>query len=209
MKIELDSIIIEYNNCDLPYIDDLITSLNEKITEILNFFNFSEIKPKVQVRLWSNLNAFRENAPFPISESTCGYAYENSKIEVLSLEILKGLKYHEHEKIDNLIALIAHEFVHICHNRFSEEESYVWLWEGLATFLSHQYNKSDFHFETTLEEMKEEKNTDYREYFTMFYYVYTEYEKEYIFDLLKDFELSKKETPRLYEETKKIIKNYK
>ncbi len=216
MKIELDNMIIEYNNCDLDYIEFLIDSLKERSIEILNFFEFEKMKPKVRIRLWPDLEKFREFASNcfqkKVSDSTCGFARKEDDIlivEVLSLQILRQLKYHEHQTIHDLVDLILHEFVHACHYKLSDENSYAWLFEGLATFLSHQYNNIEYNFTVSLEDIAFEHNIDYRIFYTMFSYVYQNYGKNYIFKLLNNFRLQEQDTPKLYEETKEFIEQIK
>ena len=77
----------------------------------------------------------------------------------------------------------------------------LWLTEGLATFLAHQYDDKELEFNATLEEIKVGK-TSYTNYYIMFNYVLNTYGKDYILKLIKDEELLQNETNRLYEETK-------
>lgn len=97
-----------------------------------------------------------------------------------------------------------HEFTHSAH-RFaikSEDEvlEYKWLSEGLATTISHQYDKVKLNFSnTTLEEMIN-KFSDYNNYHTMFTYVLKNYGKDYILELIYDYDKLVKDTPKLFDE---------
>lgn len=207
MKKELEEIIIGYNTCDLPYIEEAIAILKNEIKPILDFFTFTKFVPKVTLRLWPDLEKYRN--VFAIeNQNRIGSIQkinETTVIEVVSLKEVKKIKYYENTTIKDFAHLLLHEFVHVCHFRYTTTKSYIWLWEGLATFLSSQYKETNF-FTATLEEMKKRKNTDYREFYTMFLYVYQTYGKNYIWKLLNNFTLQEKETPRLYKETKEYIK---
>lgn len=216
MKVELDNMIIEYNSCDLEYIDFLVDTLNKRSVEILNFFGFEKLEPKVRVRLWPNLEKFREFASNylqkEVQESSCGFAHKEKEtliVEILSLQMLIKTKYHEQYTTNDLVTLILHEFVHACHFEFSNEDSYTWLFEGLATFLSQQYDTIEYDFSVSLEDIIYGDNIDYRIFYTMLYYVYNTYGREYIFRLIKNDALTQKETPKLYKEIKEFIEQMK
>lgn len=216
MKIELDNMTIEYNNCDLDYIDFLVGTLNKRSEDIINFFCFEKLEPKVRVRLWPNLEKFREFATYclqkEVQESSCGFVHKENEtliVEILSLQMLINTKHHEQYTINDLVTLILHEFAHACHFAFSNEDSYTWLFEGLATFLSQQYDTIEYNFLVTLEDIIYGDNIDYRIFYTMFYYVYNTYGKEYIYSLIKSNALTQTETPRLFKKTKEFVEQMK
>lgn len=130
----------------------------------------------------------------------CGVAHENF-VYTLCLEECVKTKGHEEHNLDDLKYLIVHEFTHCCHNKFKNGSTYIWLAEGLSTTISHQYDKCDDIFNFTLEQTKN-GGPDYRNYHTMFSYVYETYGREYILELINNFSLLEEDTPKLYEETK-------
>lgn len=100
-----------------------------------------------------------------------------------------------------------HEFTHSCHIKINKL-FYVWLTEGLATTITHQMENEDRIFNLTLEQAINGGH-DYRNYHTMFCYVYETYGRDYILNLIKDNELLERATPQLYEETVKMYGNNK
>lgn len=108
---------------------------------------------------------------------------------------------HENATIIDLEKLIIHEFTHVAHSRLHDNRIMMWLTEGLATFLAHQYDDKDLKFNATLEEVKNGK-TSYTNYYIMFNYVVNSYGRDYILKLIINEKLLKSETNQLYEETK-------
>lgn len=205
MKKELDNIIIEYNTCDTDYIELVSESLQKDLKEILNFFDLEKLRPKPIVRLWPDLEKFRNVFSLENLNIVGLRQKEKNVIHILSLRELQKTKNYKRASETELTNIILHELVHECHTRYTTKKCYIWLWEGLATFLSNQYlREKSFH--STLNQMKTRESTDYQEYYTMFSYVYKTYGKEYILELLNNFSLQEKETPRLHQETKEHIK---
>lgn len=60
-------------------------------------------------------------------------------------------------------------------------------------------------FDIELDEL-ELGNIDYTNYYTMFYYVLKKYGKDYVMNLIGDFDLQVQETKKLYYETKNFVK---
>lgn len=208
MKKEMEYMTIEYNTCDLPDIEEISCILKKEIKDVLNFFEITKLEPKVTVRLWPDLEKFRKVFALK-NQNIVGLRQkvkEKPIIEIVSFKEIKKIKYYENMTREDFARLILHEFVHECHVKFTTKKCYIWLWEGAATFLSKQYRKINPCC-STLDEMKERKNTNYQEFYTMFSYVYQTYGKSYIVKLLTDFTLQEKDTPRLYLETKDYIKN--
>lgn len=157
MKIELDNMIIEYNNCDLDYIEFLVESLNKRSMEILHFFGFEKLEPKVRIRLWPNLEKYRNVFKLE-NQNIVGIRQKVNQIptiEMLSLKEVKKIKYYENATINDFENLVLHEFVHECQSRYTTKKSYIWLWEGMATYLSKQYGETYF-FSSTLEDNYQE-----------------------------------------------------
>ena len=59
MTKELKYMNIEYNDCDKEYIDDLSNDLEITSEKIVNFFNLDNYGEKINIKLFDNLNNFR------------------------------------------------------------------------------------------------------------------------------------------------------
>lgn len=219
MQKQLKYMNIEYTEKDKLYIEKLVDYIERVSQEIVDFFGIENFGNKVEVKLLDDVSKFRirlfETYPDgaksvdEIPKWSCGFAYVNNNIscvETLCLEEYRKTLGHERGTLDDLKHLILHEFVHACHFKTSQED-YQWLSEGLATTISHQYDNYDLTFDATLEQIKGEDYTKYTNYHTMFYYVYETYGRDYILELINNYELQKQETERLYNETVEYVKN--
>lgn len=205
-KKELKYIKIEYNDEDISYIEELCDYVNQSCENIIMFFQLKNFREKINVRLWNNITSFRKHYKQVQTVEpkmwVCGFV-NNSYVEILSLNEYRKAKTHENATLNDLKYLIMHEFVHSCHRKLTSEPTYYWLGEGIAVYLSHQQDECKKKFDMTLEQVKN-GGPNYVNYYTMFDYVYKTYGKNYILDLIMNFELLKRDTPRLYEETKKM-----
>jgi hypothetical protein len=215
MKKELNNMIINYTAKDLNYIEEMSKIIESSSKEITNFFGIEKIEPKIEIYLYDSLDKFRKkyielgynlenDGTVPLWVS--GFAYNEVEAHTLCLEEYRKTRSHENDDVSDLEQLILHEFVHGCYNYFiGNKNNYnhiAWLSEGLATTLSHQYDKKDFVFTASLDEM-ENGCQNYSNYHLMFSYVLNKYGKDYILNLINDNDVAVQITPKLYEETRK------
>jgi len=200
---------IEYSHKDEEYIDELITGLGNISQEVVDFFETWEIN--INVVLFDSIDKFQikfwEIFCYPCKEWTCGFfSNKNGEntIYTLSLDEYRKTKYHELHDVDDLKLLILHEFVHSCHNQYTKNHLYVWLKEGLATYLSHQYDKYSVNdFNCQLDNLIN-GGVSYGNYYLLFKYTYEKYGKDYIKKMLLNEQFMIEQTPLLY---KSLIKN--
>ncbi len=207
---ELKYINLEYNECDKNYIDELIDYINLNSEEITNFFSIDSFNPKVEIKLYDNIDKFNEwyyyfnkkEAPLWF----CGFSFKMDgvyHINVLSLEKYKKTQGHEKHNLNDLKYLIMHEFVHSCVLKINNSSLPAWLNEGIAIKLSHQYDNKEYKFNASLNEIINGCN-NYINYYTMFSYALDKYGKDYILDLIlnnKAFD----ETEKLYNDLLKSM----
>ncbi len=207
---ELKYIKLEYNDCDTNYIEELIDYINLSSEEITNFFSIDSFNPKVEIKLYDDIDKFNEwyyyfnkkEAPLWF----CGFSFKMDgvyHINVLSLEKYKKTQGHEKHNLNDLKYLIMHEFVHSCVLKINNSSLPAWLNEGIAIKLSHQYDNKEYKFNASLNEMINGCN-NYINYYTMFSYVIDKYGKDYILDLIinnKAFD----ETEKLYNDLLKSM----
>ena len=207
---ELKYINLEYNECDKNYIDELIDYINLSSEEITNFFSIDSFNPKVEIKLYDDIDKFNEwyyyfnkkEAPLWF----CGFSFKMDgvyHINVLSLEKYKKTQGHKKHNLNDLKYLIMHEFVHSCVLKINNSSLPAWLNEGIAIKLSHQYDNKEYKFNASLNEMINGCN-NYINYYTMFSYALDKYGKDYILDLIlnnKAFD----ETEKLYNDLLKSM----
>lgn len=212
MVRELNYMIINYSNNDLEYIDYICNELDKKSQEIVDFFDIKDFGKKVSVTLFDSLEVFRRKCAkvnrtsvSNVPEWVCGMKIPNGDIYTLCLDEYRKTKGHENKSIEDLVYLILHEFTHACHSKIKKDNQrgYAWLAEGLATTISHQYDNVNINFNATLEEVMY-KDSDYISHHTMFKYVLDTYGRDYVLELIKNYDLLVKDTPKLYEEIREL-----
>src|SRR5574344_2992911 len=113
---KLDNYTIEYNECDLDYINDIISNFD--MNKILLFFKIEKLSKPLYIKLYDNIEDYSKARNYEINPSSVGNAHLNGeRYEILLLsfkEILKR-KGHENRKIDYIWKLLMHEFTHVCH----------------------------------------------------------------------------------------------
>ena len=203
---ELKYMIIEYSDKDLDYIDDICKIIDSKSKEIVEFFEIDQLDNKVKVKLFSDIVEFRNfhNQVFNKEPKNwvCGFALDNS-VYTLSLSEYKKCFSHENATILDLIRLVLHEFTHVVHSKRNDNLECKWLREGLATYLSGQYEDAN-EIKCTYDELL--NGCSYTNYKAMFEYVLNTYGKEYILKLIDHEELLNRDSKRLFEEAVSFYK---
>ena len=212
---ETKYIEIHYTDKDIDYINSLIDFIEKSEEEIVSFFDIENFGIKVMLYLFDDLDCFRKSISTrskrnEVPEWLCGYSFvENNKfiINTLCLQEYKKTMGHANYNLKDLEYLVMHEFVHSCQQKYIKFNTNVnrmprWFIEGMATFVSHQYDNTELSFDATLEEMIK-GNTKYSNYYAMFLYVYNNYGKKYILELLENCDKLINETPYLFEEARK------
>lgn len=217
MKKKFKYMNLEYTEKDYEYIDRLISHIDHNCKSIVDFFQITNFGESVSVKLFDNLETFRSECSKIKNDHTvplwlCGLSfYKNGKcyIYTLCLQEYKKTQYHYNDSLVELELLIMHEFVHACHQKYTKNRTLpVWMSEGLATTLSHQYDNIKSNFDATLDQIIY-GGTDYKNYYLMFSYVLNNYGRNYILNLLKSKDKLQAQTSILYEETQSYYKKIK
>ena len=212
MKRKFGVFEIEYTTDDFAYIDKLVTELEDKYLNIMEFFNLQRLGHTVNIKIWNNLEEYRNyfskkiNRKIPNWEVARATINKNeSCIDLLSLKERIKCEGHQKDNLDNLLKVIIHEFVHICHITYNNYNgSMIWFGEGLATNLSNQFTKLEIN--CSLDDLINGK-AKYINYYSMVKYLLDNCSKNYILKLAKDKDLLEKETKNIYYETVEYIKN--
>jgi hypothetical protein len=211
MKKEFKNFEIEYNKCDLEYIDEVIFSMIKRGEEVMDFFKLDSLDNKVKIKFFDDILEYREYVYKKILKENgvvkdweigrAGNTKEESYIIMLSYGERLKAKGHENDKIQDMEDLIIHEFVHTCHIQFKNyQNSLNWYSEALATVLAKQYS-NQLKFDCTLEDLIMTK-TNYISYYTIGTYIFDNYDNDYVLKLAKEPKFLESETKRLYNETK-------
>lgn len=222
MKKELKNFIIKYTEKDLDYIDYIVDECEKRSDSILEFLGLESVPFKIEVEIYSTLDEFLdyyvEHTNYEKKEDVpswlVGVCFGGKCIKTLCYE--EYHKRHPKEELDALPDLFLHEFTHAASMMASPEEYGkhfypYWFLEGIATYLSDQFkhreeksNKS-LEFKVSYDDIVKRGNL-YPQYYLFFKYVVETYGRDYIINLLNDYELIMSETPKLYEE---VVEHYK
>lgn len=211
-QYENERFIIFYNHND-ENIEQLITTLESKSKEIMNFFGLENISRKVIVKIYYSIDDYKKHL-IPYLEEM-GETYHDwmiadtmdDNINMLELSLCRELSSHRNETIGDQMQNILHEFAHICHHELLGENNshgHIWFSEALATNLSGQdYNGTEII--CTYEKLKNDFNNapnNYPTSYLMGKYMIENYGRNFVLDLIKNWQLLDELAPRLFEETK-------
>jgi len=218
MKYENDYFIIYYNECDKEYLDEIVSHINDNLFSLIDFFNLDKLD-KIEIILYDDVDVFynwyREvNKEEPMNQLVgCASILFDKKVRVLSLKECQKVraKIGIEDSIDDLSRLIMHEIIHLLHyqargNEFAKR----WVGEGIAIFLSGQYEKRGF--ATDAKELTggvqktSDGNVSYVNYYLIFKYLFATHDEEYIKKLvLGTRELQNTEILKIYDDAKEWI----
>lgn len=196
---------IEYTESDSEYIDFLISEIQDKYLGIMDFFDISKLNHIVTIKIWNNLEKYRDyfskmNKSIPNWEVARATINKNeARIDLMCLKERMKCEGHQNDKLDNLLKVIVHEFVHICHMTFNDyNATMIWLGEGLATNLSNQFKKMEIN--CPLDDVIQGK-AKYINYYSMVKYLLDSFGKDYVLKLSKDKYLLERATNDIYYKT--------
>ncbi len=202
---------IEYTESDNEYIDFLISEIQNKYLSIMDFFDINKLGHIVTIKIWNNLEKYRDyfskmNKIIPDWEVAIATINKNeARIDLMCLKERMKCEGHQNDKLDNLLKVIVHEFVHICHMTFNDyNATMIWFGEGLATNLSNQFKRMEIN--CSLDDVIQGK-AKYINYYSMVKYLLDSFGKDYVLKLSKDKYLLERATNDVYYETIKYIKN--
>lgn len=215
--ITFDYFEIIYGDKDREYIELIIEELKDKYSDIMKFFNLEKLERNVSIKFWGNLDKYRaffnerlkkyntyikswETARSTINSNEC-------RIDILCLDERRKCKGHQNDTVNNLIKVIIHEFVHICHFAYNgNSSSMIWFLEALATNLSKQFDY--LCIDCSLEDILNGK-AKYINYYSMGRYLLDNCDKDYILELSKNKKLLEDDSVNIYNFTVKYVCNGK
>lgn len=178
------------------------TSLKElQIEEISNFLNNNNNKFDV-FNIQENINITIIIFDTKLDFDKEYIKYSNKKVYPWMVGcsgdgIIKVVSYldyknttHKNDTFDEYKKMILHEVVHVVHsyytNIFNNPYYKVALGEGLASFLSEQYNDCSNLKEITFEQLMDNNNyIDYSYYYSFIRYIFENFSQQEILNILK------------------------
>ena len=206
VKIELDNFIIETDK-EIDYMPDIISTLENDICKILDFFELENLSQKRKVIIFTNREKYKEHLlPFvsEFKEWMCADTYDGN-INLLEISEARKSKSHVNMEVDEFVKDILHEFVHSCQQELNtKSEGVGWYWEGLATNLSGQHFKPISLSDCNFEELKNkfyDVNNCYDYAYTMGKYMLENYSKDILLEYVKNPDLLKKDEDKIFYES--------
>lgn len=195
-----------YYGSNEDFISKLSNNLEDKLTSVLSFFEIEKLNKKIIIKIISNKNEFDDIFykvhNFKPDLNAMGF-YHNGEIIYLSYNGLAGTN-HKNDSYETYINILIHECVHFIHGIITNDKmSLRSLNEGIALYLGKQYNEIDYaKFNCELEDLLNQKNIDYYNYYLLMCFLIDNYEKNYILKILKDSNYA-------YHELENIVSNLK
>ena len=123
-------------------LQEAIENNNALIIDILEFFNVDNVLVEIKVLDYDAFkNEFKEYLDEDIDLNTTGFIEDDKNtITILNYEDFKYTN-HKNDTYDDYVKIAIHELVHIihsiaCNHNYPDDE----LWEGIAVYLSKQYD---------------------------------------------------------------------
>lgn len=119
-----------------------LNNTKDKIKEIIYFFNVNNINVNIKILNYNEFKSeFHSYLGYEINANITGFIEDDKNtIIILSYNDFKFTN-HYGESYGEYVKIVIHEFVHIIHSiackrNYPSED----LWEGIAVYLSEQYN---------------------------------------------------------------------
>ena len=200
---ETRSFVIHYDDNE-NLITKLSNTLEDKLTTILSFFEIEKLNKKIIIKIISNKNEFDDIFykvhNFKPDLNAMGF-YHNGEIIYLSYNELASTN-HKNDSYESYINILIHECVHFVHGIITNDKMSIrCLNEGIAIYLGKQYDEIDYtKFNCKTEDLINQKNIDYYNYYLLMCFLIDNYEKKYVLKLLR-------ESKYAYHELRKIVSN--
>lgn len=192
---------VEYTDNDIAYIDRMLEDIDAEAERILSFFNINNYNEKFHLILIPTKkefsNTIRELIHFEDDQYGIGFVKDRI-MYCLSYLDYKSTYYKDYN-YDDFIKTIIHEFIHACHSYVKKGMSIRCINEGLACYLSNQYdNNKELTFDASLEDLINDKMVNYDNYYLLMKYIFENYEREYIDKIIYDKIFAREEIVKIY-----------
>ena len=188
MKKIIDNIVINYQREAEVYLNDLLEHLLNSRIEIYNFFGITP-KNKIEINIVPTKEKldeiFKSNFNYDASEWVVGFTpidKDRYQIYLLSYNDYRNTVHH-YKSFEDYKRTLVHEFIHIINAIFSNASFPITpIWEGIAVYLSKQYENSH-EIKVSQNELIEGK-CDYRNFNALFNLIVENYKHEDVLRIL-------------------------
>lgn len=196
--------IFNYNESDKVLVQELSKYLDDNAINIIEYF---EIEPSILKKVEINIiptkkefdELYKKTHKLSIDKKVPNWivGFSGKKITYLSLfdykNTVHAFKQEEYEnKLKYYKKTIVHEYVHFINMLFNKKMdcnfTSKYLIEGIACYLSHQYDDKEKIIKSSLDDIINCKNCTYVEFYTLTDYLINNYSKDKVFELLQSSE---------------------
>ena len=189
--IESKYAIFEFQESDKKLMTSLAEYLDKKAMKIYKFF---QIEPK-QKAIFSIIPTKSEFDDIyykykKLNPATwiVGTTLKDNQIILLSYNDYVNNEIHNKDTFDHYKKTVVHEFVHFVNKLFTKENKCEYaekfLSEGIATYLSEQYNISS-QIKSSLNDILQKRTNNYIDFKLLVKYLVENYDKEFVLSLFK------------------------
>ena len=127
----------------------------------------------------------------------------NEEIHILSYLDYKNTS-HSNENIHYFYKIVFHELIHFIYLKYNDKPLRC-LNEGVSLYFAKQYDEVDYSkFTCTLDDLLEERNVDYYNYYLIVKFIFDNYENNEVLNLLKK-ENAERKLEQIYNRIKEVI----
>lgn len=184
------------------YLNNLIIGLENSIDKVFNFFGIEDLNQKIIINIISSKSKFDEifyNAHYFKPQLEGVGFYRNNEITYLTYSEFKNAN-HQQDTYEDYLNILIHECVHFIHAVCNNNRlSLKCINEGLALFLGKQYTGIDYSkFNCNLDDLINEENIDYYNFYLIFNFIYENYDKKTLFKFINNKEYATNNIKEIY-----------
>ena len=185
--------------------DKILSYINQKLPKLLDFFHISYLDHTLEIFVYEDLLTFKNNYQKQTNKEykdwICGFQGKN-EIHLLDYQNYLLTEGHQNQTKEDYLKLIIHEIIHDLHlqyNRYhgNEPRTFLYLTEGIASFLSEQYPNPKFNNRIPVEAFLNNEVVNYENYAYIIKYLIENYEHEYLLKLISNERFARKETTKI------------
>ena len=185
--------------------NNILSYINRKLPKLLDFFHISCLDHTLEIFIYDDLSKFKNNYQKKTNKDyknwICGFQGKN-EIHLLDYENYLLTDGHQNQTKEDYLKLVIHEIIHDLHlqyNRYhgNKPRSFVYLTEGIASYLSEQYPNPSFNNHIPVEAFLNNEVVNYENYAYIIKFLIENYEHEYLLKLISNESFARKETPKI------------
>lgn len=185
--------------------NNILSYINRKLPKLLAFFHISCLDHTLEIFIYDDLSKFKNNYQKKTNKDykncICGFQGKN-EVHLLDYENYLLTDGHQNQTKEDYLKLVIHEIIHDLHlqyNRYhgNEPRSFIYLTEGIASYLSEQYPNPSFNNHIPVEAFLNNEVVNYENYAYIIKFLIENNEHEYLLKLISNESFARKETPKI------------